>query len=1377
MKKGNMYQGKRLTAGMLRNSETMKNMIYNEHAYKFLQTVRGTPAYWGKMLYENLAMLKAKGVPTFFMTFSAADYHWPEIIQTVAKQYGQDFSADQVNNMNWAEKSKWLRTNPVTAVRAFLHRFECMHEFIKGPSHPIGIITDFVTKVEFQARGSPHIHAEYWVKGAPQLDQNSDQEVCSFVDSYIKADIPSEHGDQELHQLVTSRQSHACSSYCLRGKGTCRFGFEKAPSEKTLIARSLPEESPNRNLKIKEAKSFLEQVQKKMKMDEAQGKTLRDILQEMDSSENEYEKHLLIAHRSSRIILKREVKASRINAYNPDLLRMWQANMDIQFIEDPVSAVMYVCSYMMKSEKGMGELLKGVCKEVANDDIQAQLKSIGRAFLGSREVSAQEAAMRVLSWPLMEKSRKVIFVNSGPKEARVALPRFDLEDLPDGEEDIFAKSIHDRYAARPDSLENMTLATFASSYSVKYSTSEPLTEEGDNHENRLQQDEASVDEVLGDIQAMSSNGVIQLKNQMGQMVRRRHEAVLRLRNINKEKDPNGYFYARLLLFFPWRDEDTLSINPKDLYCQHQAAIEENAKKFNQHSEEIDFAAQRLEAEGVPEHVWDLLAPHAQQENAEANEDGPAMLRDFDQEPEDAEDVSSVDTMNSVLGKLYTREAQKQIVSTRQYRKMYQVLNEEQKKIVNFNRDWCKKAVCNLKKGEDVPPYFIFLCGPGGTGKSHVVKLIQRDIHHFFNKDIHTNSDDPLVLLTAFTGTASFNIDGITLHSALCLPTRNTQGITDEKRSILQSRLKTLRLLIIDEISMVSQQMLDLVHSRLCLSKRQDSSSCLFANTSVLVMGDPYQIRPVGGSSLFARRVARDVQDLSPALFGEFQYHELTQIMRQNGDQQFANVLQEIRTACPGENSEADLVLKSREIVVPEDHPTYPKNVLHVFARNKHAATRNEKMLEATPGELCTIIAIDSTKDKNTNLFQVKVPDDPQKTGRLMKMLKLKVGTRVMLTQNIDVTDGLTNGAMGTVKQIIMKEGDAKCILVVFDHPKVGEQAKKKSQFKHICKESVPVSKVLTTFFIHGQKSAEVQRIQFPLTLSFAVTIHKVQGLTMDSIVVDMAKEKGGFDYGQAYVAFSRVKTLNGLHIMNYCRGQIKVDKKLHSVMEEFRRKQIHTQELSSQRGRNELIITHLNIQGLQAHHEDLEKDGLLTRSDVLCLTETHLKQSSLWPLSNISQSHHILRHEREGTDGGGIAIAIHHSLEVQSVMCSKSQSCEFIMAALKTGVDTVLNIICCYKAPKEKTSAFTTELKSKLSQLPPEACKIVLGDFNENIFSENCHIQASLAADNFQQQVDQPTTDYGSLLDHIYTSNVAVKASGVWDCYYSDHDATFIKIR
>ena len=139
-------------------------------------------------------------------------------------------------------------------------------------------------------------------------------------------------------------------------------------------------------------------------------------------------------------------------------------NMDLQPVVDDVGAVMYVCSYMTKGEKFMGETLKRVSKECKNDDICMQMNKIKKEFLGKRVFGTPESAMQILSMWLMKKSRKVTCLNTEMKEQRVSLPKSQeqLSQLSDDDENVFATSIIDRYSARPQKLKLMCLATICS---------------------------------------------------------------------------------------------------------------------------------------------------------------------------------------------------------------------------------------------------------------------------------------------------------------------------------------------------------------------------------------------------------------------------------------------------------------------------------------------------------------------------------------------------------------------------------------------------------------------------------------------------------------------------------------------------------------------------------------------------------------------------------------------------------------------------------------------------------------------------------------------------------------------------------------------------
>ena len=164
-----------------------------------------------------------------------------------------------------------------------------------------------------------------------------------------------------------------------------------------------------------------------------------------------------------------------------------------------------------------------------------------------------------------------------------------------------------------------------------------------------------------------------------------------------------------------------------------------------------------------------------------------------------------------------------------------------------------------------------------------------------------------------------------------------------------------------------------------------------------------------------------------------------------------------------------------------------------------------------------------------------MPTNPCETGNLKKILSVKVNAKVMITTNIEVSDGLTNGAMGTVTNVVIDERTGKmiCILVVFDSKDVGQEAIHMSAHKNKNQNAVPIYKTQATFPIHKKTSCQATRTQFPLTLAWAVTIHKCQGLTLPEIVIDMTPAKGRFKPGEAYVAFSRVRTLEKLHIINY----------------------------------------------------------------------------------------------------------------------------------------------------------------------------------------------------------------------------------------------------
>ena len=115
---------------------------------------------------DLLAMFRTIGPPTFFITLTADDMNWPDLLYVLAKRAGMDISVEDVDSM---QKHELLCSDPVTTARHFSQRFQKFIAFMKSSSKPIGEVVDYFWQIEFQLRGSPHVHLLWWVKDAPDL--------------------------------------------------------------------------------------------------------------------------------------------------------------------------------------------------------------------------------------------------------------------------------------------------------------------------------------------------------------------------------------------------------------------------------------------------------------------------------------------------------------------------------------------------------------------------------------------------------------------------------------------------------------------------------------------------------------------------------------------------------------------------------------------------------------------------------------------------------------------------------------------------------------------------------------------------------------------------------------------------------------------------------------------------------------------------------------------------------------------------------------------------------------------------------------------------------------------------------------------------------
>lgn len=430
-------------------------------------------------------------------------------------------------------------------------------------------------------------------------------------------------------------------------------------------------------------------------------------------------------------------------------------------------------------------------------------------------------------------------------------------------------------------------------------------------------------------------------------------------------------------------------------------------------------------------------------------------------------------------------------------KSIKFLNDEQRRVYDM-------IISSYR--EKSKPIRAIISGGAGCGKTTLLKVIVETIA----------MDDNHILLTAPTGIAANLISGNTLHKTFLLARNDVlkpMSYLDieeikERRSLIFSTW-----LIIDEISMVSYEILKRIDEILRTVKETKRS---FGGINVLLFGDIMQLPPVSknkGTYCFKHSLQENNE-----LWKSFDSYVLSINQRQSGNEseKFVKILNALRV---GKLKRDHLnILKSR--MLPEVGEFDKTNAVRIFPTRAQVNQFNIQMTSelSRKVKIYHIQAKDYLKDfsRDTSVPNDLLPKDEDDCGGLLQNLSIGVGSRVMLKKNLKTESGLYNGAMGTVVEIIVNdENEPSSIVVKFDNENI--------------KENVYISRMSCEFL--GEDGVTViVRHMFPLMLCWSVTVHKVQGLTLDKAVIDLGPKN--FAKGQLYVALSRVKNLNKILISN-----------------------------------------------------------------------------------------------------------------------------------------------------------------------------------------------------------------------------------------------------
>ena len=456
-----------LTARAARDTNNIKDLVFRDVGYKFMNTLRGTPPYFQKLSKDLYAMCRQLGPATLFVTFSAAETRWPHLLRILGQVVdGKLYTDDEIKTMSWDQKCRLIQSDPVTCARHFDYTIQQMFRLLKSDHSPLGKLKDFAYRIEFQQRGSPHCHAMLWLEDCVSFTDDTDDDITNYIDQLMTCEKPSEATDEQMSNLV-NLQYHRHSYTCRTGsKLECRFGFPKPPMSATIVLEPFSADEQEDIVQHKKNWTLIHQQLKAMKLGE--DITFEIFLKNLQMTEENYIKAVRTSLKSRTIFLKRSPNEIRVNSYNTSLLRAIQSNMDVQPVLSTYACATYIASYISKGQRGMSQLLRKAAEEAkqVGSNIQEQFRSVGNSFLNAVEISAQEACYLLLQLPLRQSSRQVIFVNTSLPEDRVFLlkPRHILQSMDDEDEEVSSTSLIKRYEERPPDLQSVCLAEFACWY-------------------------------------------------------------------------------------------------------------------------------------------------------------------------------------------------------------------------------------------------------------------------------------------------------------------------------------------------------------------------------------------------------------------------------------------------------------------------------------------------------------------------------------------------------------------------------------------------------------------------------------------------------------------------------------------------------------------------------------------------------------------------------------------------------------------------------------------------------------------------------------------------------------------------------------------------
>ena len=1034
---------------------------------RYAKNVTGTNAYWHEAKEQLKAIISQMGPPTIFWTLSCADLHWPEFHSLLSLKRNPDYQYLRDNIINNPHLIDWF----------FTQRTENFVKFWLYES--LGAKWHWYRFEYALQRGSIHCHGVAKLKNDPGLCNLTQVALKGFLAGETKkGHLTDISRDTDIGPLIIAgavAQQTICKyvDFLMSACNPC------CPDNTIWVRPIIHPCKKDFNTDInlgnteEDYVDLINSVQRHTVCNSAyclrtnpngeQYCRFHFPCELRDTTQLVFEKITGTVQYKPVLQLKRN--DCRLNKHQRLQIQGWRANCDIQPILDYHACLEYLTKYASKGEK-ISAVVKDAFVSVissskSNDSNRKIVQKLMMKSVGERDWSAQEVMHHIMSLKLVSSTYQV-FKLSLEGSRRILISNGCVDTKP---------SFLDHYADRCNyqgsslAIRQLNLCQFVSQYNIV--------------SNRIVVRPKSI--VLQTYPSYYSN----------------------------PDSPHYPLFCKyqLIKYKPWEGRVC------NVWGSEHESPETFCLKWN------SFLQSELGQSLVPNWARELMHAesyfsHSQeQEVSEDNETDELQTREewmhLSEMYVSAEisDTSDLDYWTIV----HDDYSEEQVLSMPTWVDNAKLLapdtcNMFTCNILSLNEnqrlayDIVKNHVENRTK-----QLLMIVTGMAGSGKSFVINNLRGLLGEKCR-------------VCSFFGIAAFNVRGKTLHSLLKLPIRGKylHELKGSSLSRLQQSLSSVSYLIIDEFSVIGQNMLGWIDRR-CRQITGDVSSP-FGGINIILVGDIAQLPPVGDKVLYHKKPESEIGIQGYCMYMGFDtVVKLTVNQRSIGEdlaqQQFRDVLINLRN---GKSTEKDwkLLLTRTPYDIKENLDL--TSFVKLSFSNEKVATANYKALRNLRQPIAVINA-----RHNSKVAQKLSVDE---MSGLEPKIFLSIGARVMLTRNIWPDKGLCNGSMGYVKDILYKEGEGPpslpiAVIIKFDSAYIGPSI---LETDVRCVPIIPCTSVSDS---HGDLC---ERQQLPLKLSWSITIHKSQGLTLDKAWIDLGFKENCS--GLAYVALSRVRSLKDLLI-------------------------------------------------------------------------------------------------------------------------------------------------------------------------------------------------------------------------------------------------------